>query len=60
MCDDDHLVNSIFHIHLQAFILNDVDISPEPKTLLFDKHVKYIEDHGKDRDEYVGYLMESM
>lgn len=33
--------------------MNDVEISPEPKTLLFDKHVEYIANHGNDKDDYV-------
>lgn len=33
--------------------MNDVDISPNPKELLFDKHVDYIAHHGKDKNDFV-------
>lgn len=32
----------------QAIIINDVTLSPEPRVLLYDKHVEYIANHGKD------------
>lgn len=38
---------------MQAFIVNDVDISPGPKSLLFEKHIEYIANHGNDKDDYV-------
>lgn len=31
-----------------AIVVNDVTLSPEPKTLLADKHIEYIVNHGKD------------
>lgn len=43
----------IYILVLQAFIVNDVDISPGPKSLLFDKHIEYIANHGNDKDDYV-------
>lgn len=33
--------------------MNDVDISPNPKSLFFDKHVEYIAHHGNDKNDYV-------
>lgn len=33
--------------------MNDVDISPNPKELLFEKHVDYIANHGKDKNDFV-------
>lgn len=30
-----------------------MDISPGPKSLLFDKHIEYIANHGNDKDDYV-------
>lgn len=29
-------------------MVNDVQLSPEQKSLLFDKHIEYIANHGKD------------
>lgn len=40
-------------ILLQAFIVNDVELSPGPKSLLFDKHIEYIANHGKDQNDFV-------
>lgn len=37
----------------QAFVVNDVELSPGPKTLLFDKHIEYIANHGNDQNDYV-------
>lgn len=37
----------------QAFIVNDVELSPGPKSLLFDKHIEYIANHGKDQNDFV-------
>lgn len=47
---DFHLTESNL---LQAFVVNDVEISPDPKTLLFEKHIEYIANHGNDKDDYV-------
>lgn len=33
--------------------MNDVDVSPNPKLLFFDKHVEYIAHHGNDKNDYV-------
>lgn len=42
-------MNDIF----QAFIVNDVELSPGPKTLYFDQHIEYIANHGNDQNDYV-------
>lgn len=42
----------LFHKN-QAFIVNDVELSPGPKTLFFDQHVEYIANHGNDQNDYV-------
>lgn len=51
-CLDLFLLINKFEI-FQAFIVNDVELSPGPKTLLFDKHVDYIANHGNDQNDYV-------
>lgn len=33
--------------------MNDVELSPGPKTLLFDKHIEYIANHGNDQNDFV-------
>lgn len=37
-------------------MINDVEVSPGPKALLFDKHVEYIANHGNDQNDYVSSM----
>lgn len=43
--------------HPQSLVVNDVDISPNPKELFFDKHIEYIVEHEKDKDDFVSSPM---
>lgn len=38
--------------------MNDVKISPDTKSLLFEKHVEYISNYGKDKNEYEYHMTE--
>ena len=49
----DNLVLTLLTLVLQALIMNDVQISPEQKILLYEKHVSFVENHGKNKNAYV-------
>lgn len=36
--------------------MNDVELSPETKELLFDKHIEYVAHHGSDQNDYVSVI----
>lgn len=40
--------NKCGHGILQAIVVNDVQLSPDTKSLFSDKHIDYIANHGKD------------
>ncbi|XP_059621922.1 geranylgeranyl transferase type-2 subunit beta [Phlebotomus argentipes] len=41
-----------------TFVVNDVKLSPDTRSLLFDKHVEYISNYGKDKSEYEYHMTE--
>lgn len=41
-----------FQYFSQTFVVNDVDISPTERSLLYDKHIEYIANHGNDKNDF--------